>query len=1087
MFGEIADFISNNFGALITAVTMFALSIIKQIVPSFQAMGAAAVNAGDKAKGRIKDLEKAVKKEKSAIKQVEKEFSAGEVRKNKIFTRELKRRGISVKQFTNMTLKEQKKLVAQMMQDEKKGLTHTKKMNKQRLASYTTVFKRIQKESKKTQLTLTAHAKVGGAKLRLLLAKPAFHVQKAITGIGAAAARLAPIFSLLGTIVNMAFGVIMAFFTAKFFVDMLPSVKRINESFEAMNEKTKVSEETLKDMAFTVGSSLDDKKIIDIKEAFGSLEGTARAANFEMERANEILQRGISGKALIEDMEKDLIENFSEGQALSSFGQLIQNAVFGVFGVQAVTMHNLFGGLIEAGTTQKLIEQGFSSTAMDTAAQTVANNFLTNYLKVFETGTQQDKDKMLAMLFPPGMGAELQAELEKALSGDEAGRSARVMKVIDRFSNRLVQMTDFQPFDVLTDGSILLTEAMIDNVNAGDDIIANLLEITEVTGNVKDAGKEAREVLQNMIPKPSQAEAFMTSLGNITSNFANFDDDGNFTGFKQFLVDQEELDEKGQQRLSGVIQAARESLGITLEQLGLEEDKLPTYDEQNAKLKELLDKEVERLNFADLLLDTTKAFTAALGTQVDNLKFINTRTSKRMQQEMKILTLREKQVQNLAKIGIKTTDIMVLSGKVAENRDREAINVAAANRQLENQIELLEASLDRVEMLGKAVLETFDKSAASNLATLIETANLGEFGGKELGLGLAKELRKTSAKALAETFVDPVTEALTPKRFKLNRKLDPAQQILAAHKQHIDGLGAILQAHVKAMQPLGAGSMSVSEFKPVDPAEMKYGDLFPSALDGNALEGGFRETLGNFFTGLPGNLRNFIFGKKGEVLKGFDHTAIGSPDGFRASLPEGLTDEQTTALVAGEDVDTSLPNIFQRVFGEDGMFAKVGKGIFGKEGLFAKIGKSLFGEDGLLSGMFKGIFGGGEGGGGFFKFLAGLFGGGAGAGGGAVGMAKGGIMGYSTGGIARQPTYLVGEGKRHEAVVPLPDNRSIPVNLQGAMGNQNNTNITVNIDGTGAQSSVDSQGSKEFADAINGVVQAEIERQMRPGGILAGG
>ena len=45
----------------------------------------------------------------------------------------------------------------------------------------------------------------------------------------------------------------------------------------------------------------------------------------------------------------------------------------------------------------------------------------------------------------------------------------------------------------------------------------------------------------------------------------------------------------------------------------------------------------ERLNFADLLLDTTKAFTAALGTQVDNLKFINTRTSKRMQQEMKIL------------------------------------------------------------------------------------------------------------------------------------------------------------------------------------------------------------------------------------------------------------------------------------------------------------------------------------------------------------------------------------------------------------------------------------------------------------------
>ena len=98
--------------------------------------------------------------------------------------------------------------------------------------------------------------------------------------------------------------------------------------------------------------------------------------------------------------------------------------------------------------------------------------------------------------------------------------------------------------------------------------------------------------------------------------------------------------------------------------------------------------------------------------------------------------------------------------------------------------------------------------------------------------------------------------------------------------------------------------------------------------------------------------------------------------------------------------------------------------------MLRKIGSSLFGENGLLSGMFKGLFGGGSGGGGGLGgFIAGLFGGGGAGGAAAVGMAKGGIMQYAAGGIATQPTYIVGEGKQHEAVVPLPDNRSIPVDL----------------------------------------------------------
>jgi hypothetical protein len=104
---------------------------------------------------------------------------------------------------------------------------------------------------------------------------------------------------------------------------------------------------------------------------------------------------------------------------------------------------------------------------------------------------------------------------------------------------------------------------------------------------------------------------------------------------------------------------------------------------------------------------------------------------------------------------------------------------------------------------------------------------------------------------------------------------------------------------------------------------------------------------------------------------------------------------------------------------------------------------------------------------------------------------QGGIMSrhgrsYSHGGIADGPNSGYGailHGR--EAVVPLPNGRAIPVDIAGGgKMNTNNTNITVNIDETGATGTVDSEGGAELGIAIQGVVQAELERQMRPGGIL---
>ena len=121
-----------------------------------------------------------------------------------------------------------------------------------------------------------------------------------------------------------------------------------------------------------------------------------------------------------------------------------------------------------------------------------------------------------------------------------------------------------------------------------------------------------------------------------------------------------------------------------------------------------------------------------------------------------------------------------------------------------------------------------------------------------------------------------------------------------------------------------------------------------------------------------------------------------------------------------------------------------------------------------------------------------FFGGGA-ADGGVIPKAAGGYIGtgrkprgYRTGGIVREPTYLVGEGKYNEAVVPLPDGKSIPVDLVGA-GSNVVVNVNIASDGQ-TTSNLTSNGAHEAAQlgrAISVAVTEELYKQKRPGGALS--
>jgi hypothetical protein len=95
------------------------------------------------------------------------------------------------------------------------------------------------------------------------------------------------------------------------------------------------------------------------------------------------------------------------------------------------------------------------------------------------------------------------------------------------------------------------------------------------------------------------------------------------------------------------------------------------------------------------------------------------------------------------------------------------------------------------------------------------------------------------------------------------------------------------------------------------------------------------------------------------------------------------------------------------------------------------------------------------------------------------------MQGYATGGVARgstsgYPATLHGT----EAVVPLPNGRSIPVEMKDSGGTNNN--IVVNITSEGQSSTQGSTGPDmdKMGSAVAKAVQVELQNQKRSGGIL---
>lgn len=100
------------------------------------------------------------------------------------------------------------------------------------------------------------------------------------------------------------------------------------------------------------------------------------------------------------------------------------------------------------------------------------------------------------------------------------------------------------------------------------------------------------------------------------------------------------------------------------------------------------------------------------------------------------------------------------------------------------------------------------------------------------------------------------------------------------------------------------------------------------------------------------------------------------------------------------------------------------------------------------------------------------------------GLLTGGFQAFANGGMATSPTLgLIGEGRYNEAIVPLPDGKSIPVDMKGGGKNINISN-TFNFSGGQGNEQDQRRMGNMIAGQIKEQVRMAIKDEKRFGGVL---
>jgi hypothetical protein len=250
--------------------------------------------------------------------------------------------------------------------------------------------------------------------------------------------------------------------------------------------------------------------------------------------------------------------------------------------------------------------------------------------------------------------------------------------------------------------------------------------------------------------------------------------------------------------------------------------------------------------------------------------------------------------------------------------------------------------------------------------------------------------------------------------------------LLASIREGTNGIGtdyeALAEKVGQALEGLSQVEVSTPEQRDqVKALEEHLKRLVPpteaakNALEG-AAAGGF--TMSDAIDSMKGGAQSFTdrVGTMGDTLADLTEGALNS---FSAGLSNALMSVVDGSKSAGEAFKEFAANFLMDITNMI-IQALVYRAVAGALGLTPAANGAVF-QGGL--GDLQAFANGGTVDGGLGRFMP--------------------VKGYATGGpIVNKPhVALIGEGKHNEAVVPLPDGRSIPVDMQGDSGTQVNINI----------------------------------------------
>ena len=437
-------------------------------------------------------------------------------------------------------------------------------------------------------------------------------------------------------------------------------------------------------------------------------------------------------------------------------------------------------------------------------------------------------------------------------------------------------------------------------------------------------------------------------------------------------------------------------------------------------------------------------------------------------------------------IGTSETAVDAALGQALERRTLASNRRAEVEREDAASKAALETELEAVSLEGSGDEDGSKIKASSEavlrirreLLAIQEKLAMGEEGVNQLTL-MKKEL-ELELQQISEEEISDADKKMKKEeaRFKHNKEVakftaENAKQIIDDLKKQAENRKKIDEILLK--QKLASGEMSQKEYD----IAMHLRDQLATRQqlkDLGATEAQLRE-FDNNQGPAPGTYDALLQTAESDLeslidpVQQLDTIATGVGDTFATMF----TDLATGASTAQE----ALGNMFSNL---SDMFANMVQEIIA-QWLRVQLIQGL----GSIFGAMGGGGGATMGGSGYYSSTTGLGTAGPNFGLATGGVILGGIQPFAKGGVVKGPTLgLVGEGRHNEAIVPLPNGKSIPVEMGKGMGGDVNSSVVVNINNSGnAQSSTKGSQGNQLAKGIEGAVKDVIMREMRPGGMIA--